>query len=109
MAPYNAICDYVEDGDTFHTTMQKWIRLARYDAPEQGEPSYYEAKQLLSSLILNKEIVYETVSTSDDRIVAEVCQAGKNVNNIMINSGYNKKNSPRQQFLKRERHYLSQH
>jgi len=91
MATYNAICDYVEDGDTFHTAMQKWTRLARYDAPEQGEPGYYEAKQLLSSLILNKEIAYEPVSTSYDRIVAEVCQDGKNVNNIMINSGYEKK------------------
>jgi len=45
---------------------------------------------LLSSLILNKEIVYEHFSTSYDRIVAEVWQAGKNINDFMINSGYKK-------------------
>lgn len=89
MARFNTICAYVEDGDTFLTTTRKWIRLARYYAPEQGEPGYNEAKRLLSSLILNnKGIVFEPVSTSYDRIVAEVWQAGKNVNDIMINFGY---------------------
>lgn len=88
MAGYNAICGYVEDGDTFRTIDRNWIRLARYDSPEEGKPGYYEAKRLLTHLILGKEIVYEQVSTSDDRVVAEVWQAGKNVNDIMINSGY---------------------
>ena len=90
MASYNAICEHVEDGDTFHTTKKNWIRLARYDAPEKGKPGYDEATRLLSSLILNKEIVYEHFSTSYDRIVAEVWQAGKNINDFMINSGYKK-------------------
>jgi endonuclease YncB( thermonuclease family) len=90
MARYTAICEYVEDGDTFRTAKQNWIRLARYDAPEKGKPSYDEAKRFLSNLILDKEIVYEQVGTSYDRIVAEVWQANANVNNIMINSGYKK-------------------
>ena len=85
-----AVCEYVEGGDTFRTAMQDWIRLARYDAPEEGEPDYDDAKQLLSSLILDKEIVYEPVGTSHDRIIAEVWQGVRNINVIMIQSGYQK-------------------
>ena len=88
MARYNDICVYVEGGDTFLTTIQKWMRLARYDAPEQGEPGYDGAKQLLFSIILNKAIEYEPVSESYDRIVAEVWQDGDNINDIMLQSGY---------------------
>ena len=88
MARYSATCEYVQDGDTFRTAMQTWIRLARYDAPEEGKPNYANAKQLLSSLILNKEIEYEEVGTSHGRKVAEVWQGGKNINDAMIQSGY---------------------
>ena len=83
-----AVCEYVQDGDTFRTKMQNWIRLARYDAPEEGKPNYDKAKQLLSSLILNKEIVYEQVGESHGRKVAEVWQDNKNINDTMIQSGY---------------------
>jgi endonuclease YncB( thermonuclease family) len=86
----NAVCEYVEGGGTFRTSMQDWIRLARYDAPEEGEPDYDDAKQLLSSLILDKEIVYEPVGTSHNQIIAEVWQGVRNINVIMIQSGYQK-------------------
>ena len=88
MTRYSATCEYVQDGDTFRTAMKNWIRLARYDAPEEGKPNYANAKQLLSSLILNKEIEYEQVGTSYGRKVAEVWQGGKNINDAMIRSGY---------------------
>lgn len=90
MGRLSATCEYVQDGDTFRTAMQNWIRLARYDAPEEGKPNYTNAKQLLSSLILNKQIVYEQVSTSYGRILAEVWQGGRNINDIMLQSGYKK-------------------
>ena len=90
MAKYSATCEYVQDGDTFRTVGQNWIRLARYDAPEEGSPNYANAKNLLSSLILNKEMVYEQVGTSHGRIVAEVWQEDKNINDIMLQSGYKK-------------------
>jgi len=90
MTKYSATCEYVQDGDTFRTANQTWIRLARYDAPDEGEPNYANAKQFLSNLILGKEIVYEQVGTSYGRIVAEVWQANANVNDMMINSGYKK-------------------
>ncbi len=83
-------CDYIADGDTFSTKKNVWVRLARYDAPEEGKPNYTKAKQLLSSLILNKVIAYEQVGTSYTRIVAEVWQDGKNINDIMLASGYKK-------------------
>ncbi len=88
MGRVTAICEYVQDGYTFRTTKQNWIRLARYDAPLEGEPNYTEAERLLSSLILNKEIVYEQVGISHGRVVAEVWQAGRNINDLMIQSGY---------------------
>ena len=90
MAKYTVTCEYVQDGDSFRTANQTWIRLARYDAPEKGKPGYDEAKRFLSTLILGKEIVYEQVGTSYDRIVAEVWQANASVNDMMINSGYKK-------------------
>ena len=90
MGKLSATCEYVEDGDTFRTAMKNWIRLARYDAPEEGKPNFGKAKKLLSSLILNKVMVYEQVGTSYNRIVAEVWQGGRNINDIMIQSGYQK-------------------
>lgn len=90
MGRLSAVCEYVQDGDTFHTTKQNWIRLARYDAPEEGSSDYAKAKQLLSNLILNKAIVYEQVGTSYNRIVAEVWRDDKNINDIMLQSEYKK-------------------
>ena len=90
MAKYTAICEYVQDGDSFRTAKQNWIRLARYNAPEKGKPGYAGANRLLSNLILNKEIVYEQVGSSHDRIVTEVWQANISINDVMIDSGYKK-------------------
>jgi endonuclease YncB( thermonuclease family) len=88
MPRYYDICEHVQNGDTFRTTKQKWIRLAHYDAPDEVEPNYAKAKQLLSSLILDKEIIYEPVGESYGRIVAKVWQGVKNINDTMIQSGY---------------------
>ena len=88
MARYTAICEHVQDGDTFRTRKQNWIRLARYNAPEEDKPNYARAKKLLSSLILHKKIDYEQTGTSYNRIVAEVWQAGVNINDVMIQSRY---------------------
>ena len=81
-------CDYIPDGDTFSTVRDIWVRLARVNAPDEGEPGYYTAKKLLSDLILNRIVVYKQVGTSYRRIVAEVWQDGNNINDIMIQAGY---------------------
>ena len=81
-------CTHVEDGDTFSTRQGVWIRLARVNAPEKGEPNFNKAEKLLSDLILNKIVVYKQVGTSFKRIVAEVTQDGNNINDIMRRAGY---------------------
>jgi endonuclease YncB( thermonuclease family) len=80
-------CDYVA-GDTFCTEKNVWIKLARVRAPEEGKPGFDKATKLLSGLILNKMLVYKEVGKSDNKIVAEVWQDGKNINDIMIRAGY---------------------
>lgn len=45
MGKLSATCEYVQDGDTFRTAMKNWIRLARYDAPEEGKPNFERRKQ----------------------------------------------------------------
>ena len=88
MVSFGAICIYVDDGDTFQTAKGDWIRLANVCAPDSGEEGYAEAKNMLSNLILNKEIAYELVGTSYNRIVAEVWVEGINVNEYMRRKGY---------------------
>ena len=77
-----AVVQEVTDGDTFSTSVR--IRLARVEAPELGQPNGTVAKKKLESLILGKEVVYEPVGRSYDRIVAEVWQNGSNICDQMI-------------------------
>ena len=88
MARFGAICMYVDGGDTFQTAKEDWIRLANICAPDSGEDGYEEAKNILSNLILNKEIAYELVWTSYNRIVAKVWVGEINVNEYMRRKGY---------------------
>lgn len=88
MARYTAICEYVQDGDTFRTAKKNWIRLANVCAPDEGQTDYERAKRILEALILGKEIVYEQVGTSYERIVAEVWIDNTSVNGYMRQQGY---------------------
>ena len=88
MARFGATFVYVDDGDTFQTAKGEWIRLANVDAPNSGEDGYTEAKNILSNLILNKEIAYELVETSYNCIVAEVWVREINVNEYIRRKGY---------------------
>ena len=88
MVYFGAICINIDDGDTFQTAKGDWIRLANVCAPDYGEDGYVEAKSILSNLILNKEIAYEPVGTSYNRIVVEVWIEGINVNEYMRRKGY---------------------
>ncbi len=81
-------CVQVEDGDTFKTDKDNWIRLARVSTPESGESNYEAAKALLANLIGNSYISYKPVGTSYNRIVAEVWHSGDNVNDYMIERGF---------------------
>ena len=88
MPRVKAVCEYVRDGDTFRTVRKNWIRLANVCCPEQGEPGWMKAKNILEKLVLGKAITYEQVGTSYSRIVAEVWVNDIHVNSYMRRQGY---------------------
>jgi len=88
MAKVSAVCEYVQDGDTFRTAKQNWIRLANVCAPAVETAEGAKAKRILANLILSKPITYEQVGTSYGRIVAEVWVDSLNVNASMRREGY---------------------
>ena len=79
----------VIDGDTFKVKEGwKWgekigdiVRPTGYDAPDEGESGYEEAKQKLKKLILNEKVEIKNPQTIDDwgRLVADVYYKGKNI------------------------------
>ena len=88
MTKYSAVCEYVEDGDTFKTAKGTWIRLANVCAPDKSDGGYEKAKGTLKNLILGKPITYEEVGTSYERKVAEVWVNDLSVNAYMRELGY---------------------
>lgn len=88
MAKVSATCGYVQDGDTFRTASNTWIRLANVCAPQLESIEGPKAKRLLEQLILGKAIVYEQVGSSYGRLVAEVWVNGTSVNVYMRRQGY---------------------
>jgi len=73
----------VTDGDTFTIQGGTRIRLSGVEAAELGAPYSIMAKEHLEKLILSKNIRYEQVSSSFDRIVANVWVDNTNVNKAM--------------------------
>ena len=88
MVRFGATCIYVDDGNIFQTAKSDWIQLANVCVPDLSENGYEEAKNILSNLILNREIVYEQVGISYNRILAEVWAGEINVNEYMRRKGY---------------------
>ncbi len=73
---------HVYDGDTFRIS-EMWqshdnearghvIRIAGYNAPEQGEPGYEEATNKLSRLTKNQLLGIDKKAISYGRLVADV-------------------------------------
>ena len=75
----------ITDGDTFKTKFSV-IRLENVDAPELNEPGGSAAKQKLSSLISNEEIVYE--EKARDKFARKIAQVW--VNRTNVNDAMNK-------------------
>ena len=89
MVKVNAICEYIQDGDTFRTDTQVWIRLARVDAPKLSTMEGKNAKRILEFLIQSKLISYEPVATDTyGRTLAEVWVNNTSVNDYMIAQDY---------------------
>ena len=88
MTKYSAKCVLVQDGDTFKTALNNWVRLANVCAPDKGSYDYIIAKAALEDLILGESIVYEEVGKSYGRLVCEVWVGDTHVNRYMRNQGY---------------------
>lgn len=79
------------DGDTFKVSPNwKWqgesgdtVRANGYNAPEEGQPGYQEAKDKLRKLILSKEVELKNViKVTFGRLLCDVYIGGKNLANF---------------------------
>jgi micrococcal nuclease len=72
MFEYKVTVDNVVDGDTVDVTVdlgfkiytKQRIRLNGIDTPERGQAGYQEAKEHLSTLVLNKTLVMKSTKLS---------------------------------------------
>jgi micrococcal nuclease len=81
----------VFDGDTFRMSTGKKVRIVGIDTPEAGERFHDEAKDYLSSLIINKEIEIKPIAVGQDRYgrtLAEVYVDTINIGLALIRHGY---------------------
>jgi micrococcal nuclease len=86
-----AVAAEILDADIFQYAgkKQQKIKLYGIDAPEDGQPFYQEAKDILKKLIHKKKITAKIYSQdSDGTGMAVVFANGKNVNELMVKSGY---------------------
>ena len=57
----------VIDGDTFELSDGYKVRLICINTPEKGQPYYQEAKESLTTLVLNKQVLLEKDERNTDR------------------------------------------
>ena len=92
IAWHQAIVTQVIDGDTIQVNNGKrtvTVRLWGIDAPEWDQPFSKGGKSLLTNLILNKKIEIQYFYTDDyDRLIAQVRYNKRNVNELLVKSGY---------------------
>ena len=81
----------VIDGDTFKTYGGEIVRLICIDTPEKGISGYFEAKEFLSELILDKVVSMDKDLEDKDaygRSLRYVYADGLFVNQKMVQEGY---------------------
>ena len=81
------------DGDTFVLNNGEYVRLIGINAPEKGELYYTESKDFLSSLLINKQLIFESDIDKRDkygRLLYYVYSNGIFVNELMVKQGYAK-------------------
>jgi endonuclease YncB( thermonuclease family) len=86
-----AVAAEILDADIFQCAgkKQQKIKLYGIDAPEDGQPFYQEARDVLRKIFYKKKITAKIYSKdSDGTDMAVVFANGKNVNELMVNSGY---------------------
>lgn len=79
------------DGDTIELSTGQKVRLIGIDTPESGQPYFQEAKEALSSLILNKKVTMEKdVSETDKygRLLRYIYLDDLFINEEMVRRGF---------------------
>lgn len=85
---YKSRCVYVIDGDTLIMQDRKHVRLYGIDSPEKYQEGGQEAKQYLSSLVLNNTV--KLIKVDKDKYGRDVCKVycdGAYINELMVISG----------------------
>ena len=94
-----ATVTYVVDGDTcdieldlgYSIILHHRFRLARINTPERGSPGYTEAKQFLSTAVLDKAVTLEVTKLDKyGRFLCELMVEGINVNDAILSAGLGK-------------------
>ncbi|WP_417909428.1 thermonuclease family protein [Candidatus Electronema sp. PJ] len=86
-----AVAAEILDADIFQCAgkKQQEIKLYGLDAPEDGQPFYQQAKDMLKKHTYKKKITAKIYSQdSDGTDMAVVFTNGKNVNELMVKSGH---------------------
>jgi micrococcal nuclease len=78
----------VHDGDTFNTCDGQRIRLGKIDAPELRQCFGKEARNALSTLVLNQNVTLNCSDSSYDWQVCQVGLNGKDINGEIVRLGY---------------------
>jgi micrococcal nuclease len=93
---YRAVCTRVIDGDTadlvidvgFKMTTTQRVRLLGINTPERGQEGYQEAKDYLTSRILEKTLVISTrKSDVFGRYLGTIYVEDENVNEELLREG----------------------
>lgn len=80
----------VIDGDTIIVEGGRHVRLLGIDTDEKGYPCYYDAKERLEQLILNKKVILEKDRKDKDqygRLLRYVFLDGENINLKIVKEG----------------------
>lgn len=100
MYEYKATVIKVIDGDTLHLNIDlgfnlnynnQVIRLARINAPELSTANGYNIKNLLTNLLLKKQVTIKTIKDTKDkygRYLAEVYLDDLNINDYLLTNEY---------------------
>jgi len=84
-----AICENVINGNTFITSHDFRIRLARVKTPPVNTTDGIKAKMLLEAFISGNVVDYEVISKDNDgSSLAEIWVRDKNINDAMISAGF---------------------
>lgn len=79
---------YIVDGDTFYTSTHLKVRLAYIDCPEHNQEYGQQAKELLSKLVLGKDVKMVTHGKDKyGRTIAEIFVNNINVNEELVKAG----------------------